>query len=58
MKIYYALNKTKLGHKDIDIEVKIKMYIVATIPVVTYAYKNWTPLKKDETKINTINLKI
>lgn len=56
-KVYYALNKTILGHRDIDIEVKIKIHNVVTLPIITYACENWTLRRMDESKINAIEMK-
>lgn len=56
-KIYYTMNKTILGHKNIDIDVKMKIHNAITVPTITYAAENWTIGKKDEAKINAIEMK-
>lgn len=56
-RIYYTMNKTILGHKDIDLEVKKKIYNMITLPTITYASESWTLRKKDEIKINAIEMK-
>lgn len=55
--IYYSLNKTIWGHRDIDLETKIKIYNTITVPIITYACENWTLRKKDESKINAMEMK-
>lgn len=39
-KAYYALNKTILGDRDKDIEVKTKIHNAVTIPVITCTCEN------------------
>lgn len=56
-RIYYTVNKTILGHKDIDIEVKKKIHNMITVPTLTYACESWTIRKKDESKINAMEMK-
>lgn len=56
-RLYYSLNKTILGHKNIDMEVKMMIHGVITVPIITYASENWTVRKKDETRINAIEMK-
>lgn len=56
-RIYYTINKTILGHKDIDIEVKKKIHNMITLSTITYACESWTIRKKDETRINAMEMK-
>lgn len=55
--MYYALNKTVLGQRGVDIELKMKIHNVITIPTITYTSENWTPRMMDGGKINTAEMK-
>ncbi|KAI4461171.1 reverse transcriptase (rna-dependent dna polymerase) [Holotrichia oblita] len=56
-KIYYALNKTIIGKKEIDKNIKLKVYNAIAIPTMTYQCESWPLQKKQEGKIIATEMK-
>ncbi|KAF5305388.1 hypothetical protein FQA39_LY09217 [Lamprigera yunnana] len=44
------------GHKEIEINVKVKIYNTITLPTITYATENWTIKSEHEGKIEGMEM--
>ena len=57
VKIYYALNKTVFGKREIDMKTKLRVYNAIVVPILTYASESWAIKDKHEGKINAAEMK-
>lgn len=56
-RIYYSINRTILGKKEIDKRTKLRVYNAITLPTITYGCESWTLQRKHESPINAIEMK-
>lgn len=56
-RIYYAINNTILGKREISQETKLHVYNAITVPTLLYASETWVTNRKHESAINAAEMK-
>uniref|UniRef100_A0A1Y1MCV0 Reverse transcriptase domain-containing protein n=1 Tax=Photinus pyralis TaxID=7054 RepID=A0A1Y1MCV0_PHOPY len=56
-RMYYALNKNFISKKEVSRKTKMMVYKVIFRPILTYGSESWTLGRKEQGKIQTIDMK-
>jgi hypothetical protein len=55
--VYYSLNNTIIGKKEMEIKTKMQIYNSVYVPILTYGVESWTIASRHISRIQALEMK-